>query len=45
MIEFTQREITLLLYVMQDFWSKHPDDIKTRDSIIEKLRKEVKYET
>ena len=41
MIEFTQKELALLLFVMQDFWSKDKENIKNRDSILEKLRKEI----
>ena len=44
MIEFTQKELALLLFIMQDFWNKDIDKIKTRDTILERLRKEVKYD-
>lgn len=44
MIEFTQKEITLLLFIVQDYWSKNVDEVETRDNILDKLRREVKYE-
>ncbi len=44
MIEFNQKEIALLLFVIQDFWTKNVDEIETRDNILDKLRREVKYD-
>ncbi len=44
MIQFTQKEIALLLFVMQDFWTKDIETIKTRDTILEKIRSEIRYE-
>jgi hypothetical protein len=44
MTEFTQKEISLLLFVMQDYWSRNVDEVETRDNILEKLRREVKYD-
>lgn len=44
MIKFTQKEISLLLFIIQDYYTKNSNNIKTRDEILNKLRKEVKYD-
>jgi hypothetical protein len=37
-VELTEREVSLLLFIIQDYWSLDKTNVETRDSILKKLR-------